>query len=189
MPPKKTFTTRTLLATLATLAVFFVGLYALAFERILSTMREVAALSAMIGEETRRERVFQTAEKVVEQSAAARAEIERRFLREKDTVSFVERIEELGNSLMLAPEFSLIQKVGHSSGKKALQISLKTTGSFENTAHFLSLVEAFPYAIIFEHVFMEKEKDIESGSAEPSNLWKGVFIFNVASYLEEKQGS
>lgn len=185
----RTVSVQKLLAVALMLVVFATGLYAAAVSKIFDTMRKTTTLAATIGEESKKSRALRTTARVIEQSANARKELDSHFLRESEAVIFIERVEALAMPLSVAVEFSLIQKMDDASKKKIFQISFKTIGSFENTMHFLSLVETLPYAIRFERAFLEKETGLEIPEKTIANPWRGVFVFAVESFVEDTEQS
>lgn len=102
--------------------------------------------------------------------------IDQHFVYGSDIVPFLNMIEALAPKVSVNAEVDLVDITKDGS---SFSIDLNTTGSFENTYKFISLLENSSYELEFNRIDVRKEDT----TTEKSSTWQGYLKIKVISFI------
>ncbi|TAK57034.1 hypothetical protein EPO17_03070 [Patescibacteria group bacterium] len=167
--------------------IFLVGDITARGEHITSRLK-------MIDEITRKDQEYQLFEKIIKSTEADRAKISSYVVKKDGLVDFIKLIEGMANSSgvevsIKTVEESEVSGQASSTPKVMLTLPLTTTGTWENTAMFLALLESMPYKTTLTKVDLRKMDLTEGADPKRKNRfskanpgWQADFQFGVLKF-------
>lgn len=108
--------------------------------------------------------------------------LETHFAQSSDVVPFLNSLENTGRAVGVKAEVTSVEIPKDSN---VLVVSMNTTGNFEETYKFLTLLENSPYQIDFTKVEIGRNGDLDallSKGVEP--VWSGSFKMTLLSFIK-----
>jgi len=141
-------------------------------DRDISTHTEKAVLAAGdLDFEVKKEEKLKSTDHIIKDTVEDRAELDTLFVSDDDVVGFIREIEILGQVAGVSVIVKTVAVIDDESKfAETLSLRLENEGSWANSMHFLSLVEALPYFIFIDRYNINK-----GGSGE----WTSGFDLNV----------
>lgn len=130
--------------------------------------REVSDLYAENSRESSEQIKLRTLEKMTQASAQDSAIIDSYFVRLKDVVPFMEKLEEMGKSVNVSVDVTSIKNTSLS-----LNLAFSATGSFNDIYRLIALLESAPYKIVVKNVNMQSVE----------NSWSATMEISLLSYI------
>jgi len=155
---------------LVALAVFL-GFY---IQKISTT---IASTQSRSEETTEMLRLMDAIKTVVKDTLPDVSQLSNYFVRKDGVVDLIERVESLGKGGGLE---IVTKSVGietkEEGGTEVVKLRLLTDGSWEQTLHFLTLLEELPVRKDIEMVTMTRASDMATPAQKKANLtWNGIF--------------
>lgn len=155
----------------------FAGLLAygaLLFLMIRNINTSVSASIELSGE-SNKEANLRLLKKSINDTEEARVKIASRFVSEDGIVSFIEKVESLGE---ISRAHVTIRSVSVEGEKNdILKLELSAGGSFSEVFHFLTLVENLPFKVV-----LEKTSMLKLPKEKGDNKWEAMLTLDVLSF-------
>lgn len=169
--------TMRILAVIVLITLLVSAVYAGIFIYIKNTNIEIAELASTIDQQIQIEERLRSIKNIVEDTALNRAKLDSYFVGQDDIVHFIEAVEAL--SSITGEEITIasvdLEEGDNTSAYQFLRLRLTTSGAWEETIHFIALLEALPNHILVERGSLElRSTDEEAGE------WRGSFDIKVA---------
>jgi len=158
------------------LNILFVAGYAFVFIQVKHKTEQSALSIQALEESVSTEKNLQFLKGLIKETEDEREKIKSYFVDNEGVVGFIEEIERLGN---IADIFLELKAVGieGDAGDRALRLTLHTSGTFQNTYYFLTLVEHMPHKLEFTGAGMAR--------LPQSGVWEGNFEMSVLSFSKK----
>lgn len=168
-------TKTTLLLSIIYCVFFIAALGSMAFV-ISNEGSKLEATKSMIAERAAKDAAYTNVMRILELSAADRAELEKYFITEKDTISFISELERAATALGVSletTELSILPAASKDGVETpgVLTVGLNFEGDESAVKKFITLVESVPY-----------RKNIPSfvvGSDRGTGLWNAHTILHI----------
>ncbi len=165
------------LAVILVLTLVVGAVYAGIFLYIKNTNKEITELTKVIDEQIQIEEKLRSIESVMEDTIEGRAKLDSYFVGQNDIVQFIETIEALSG--ITGEEVTIIsvdiQEDDNTSAYQFLRLRLTTRGAWEETIHFIALLETLPNYVVIERAGLDlRFTDEEAGE------WRSSFDIKVA---------
>jgi hypothetical protein len=154
----------------------------------------ITARLGTIDEITRKDQEYQLFEKIIKSNEIDRSKMSSYVVKKDGLVEFIKIIEGMANSSGVELSIKTVAESdvslqASSSPKVILTLPLTTTGTWENTAMFLALLESMPYKTTLTKVDIKKMDLAESADLKMKNRlskanpgWKADFDFGVLKF-------
>jgi len=167
------------------LAVTCIALYGFMYVDIHIKNRQIAVLANDIENFRTHEQEFRTIEGVLEDTRLEREDLLTFFVGSGEVVTFIEFMEHLASSNALRPHIESVtvmegdEKNRSKTYTEVLELRMSTRGSWDNTIHFLNLIEIMPIkanivTVDIQEVFEECELCVSG-----EDVWEGRFTFEI----------
>jgi hypothetical protein len=160
--------------TLAVLVAIVYGLWGYLFFKVQEQGQQVSELLQEVDFEIKREERVRSMQGLLDQSGDDIFFLKNRFVKNNDVVEFIESIEALAESVGLIPSISSLAEDRVVAVNNSLIMQFGTVGNWQDTYHFLSLLEVLPLKIDISRVDLVRN---------PEGLWQANFALSA---LEDK---
>lgn len=169
--------TRIILSTSFVVCLVAMGTYGGAVFLFFKKTNEVAAIPLTAQDLSRKAEEAQAAKHFLSATASSRTALREFFFREDDIVRFLGDMEQVaqraGVSLTLTSADAKIEG--------GLEIEADITGSWEDLAQFLTLLDAYPAPMTITRVSLNTRSESEQGASK--KIWGGTVMFTLKSYI------
>jgi len=143
--------------------------------RVWNTSESIEVLASTVDSSALEEERLRTTENLVERTEVERAKLRSLFVTEDSAVSFIETIEGLGETTDVSVTVASVDTADLSSKNAigAVHIQFTTTGSWQNTVYFVTLLDTIPF--VTDVLTAELARLVSSEGDE----WRGVFSIRV----------
>lgn len=154
------------------ITLFFGALYFI-YSKKPSLSRLSAERSGIADEEA----YYRGLKKTLSDTNAKQSVLDSYFIDPDNFVPFVEEIEALGTRARVA---LTVESAALADSNRNLALTMNTSGTFEETLYFLSLLEAYPTKITFDRAWIAKSATAK-GQVFLLRPWDGKFTVRFAS--------
>lgn len=154
------------------------GAYVYLFTNIRNTNYESAKLSGDIFEISASESRLKSTERLIGDIEEDLDELSTYFVGESRFVDAIQLFETIGKRADVALEITSVNFEEGENGNKVLSLRFDTSGSWNETVHFVSLIENSPLALAIKDTRLGHTED------EAGGFWRGTFRVEVLAFEE-----
>jgi hypothetical protein len=172
-PSKKGFNIRSLLIVLSVLIIAMAGAYYYFFSNLRAMGETISTLSNETDTLLSQEGNLDSLRAVFSDTTNDRQKINSYFVQRDGAIDFITTIENLAAFAHLSHETQSVETKEEnppSANRELLHLTFHTTGSWQNTFYFLSLLESLPFNINISHIDLHSTGNValESSSVPAS---------------------
>lgn len=145
------------------------------FFKISANTKVVSSLTNDLEIEIKKEQNLAVMKSLLSEIEDDRKKLNTYFVSEDSIVNLLQSIEATGGGRGISV---VVNSVSESSDNEGLKIQITMEGSFRDIWGTLFLIEALPFKISFDNVFIEKDKE--------KDIWDGRFFLTVLSYISKE---
>lgn len=156
------------------------------FTKVKNTEKTASENLAQIEFDFKKNKSLTSVKNLMKDTKKEREQLSRFFVEPNGAVDFIESIESFVKITGVKTEIETVSveflKNKKTSNFEKFRISLKTEGSWNDTIHFLNLLETLPYQTSFDNIKLDQVSN-ESSYGDKENkerfYWRGAFGFSV----------
>ena len=183
--------TQKILVITIVLAMVSLGLYGFLFWQVRSENQEASQLLGEAEQDVEKEKTLRAAKISLEKNKQFIEKIDTYFVPKDGVVGFIQELETIGKqtgvSLTIGGVTAESDQRTKDDFKETLRIRLETSGSWEKTFYFLSVLESLPYRAQVEQIALSlygaSDKLLFGTETKrvrgKDEVWKGVFEITV----------
>lgn len=149
--------------------------YGLLIFFMLQNISRAVLLSGDIAEQTHKDEYIRVLKNNIQNTEKERTRVESLFVSEDSIVSFIEKVESLGNISSATVVFRSVSVEGEKNDR--LKLDLSITGSFSEVFHFVILAEHLPFQASFDRMNILKLPKETKG-----DKWEALATLTLRSF-------